>query len=400
MRKLALPSLKWTLCCLLHAGGFILMAQNDSSKTQLPIDANFLFNYYDQDGVHSPVTGGQGTESLQDRSSILQVNIPIDSIARVKLNAGFNYYTSASTDRIDTRMSSASRGDGRARMYVTYEKDRKDGRTTYGGTAGGSIESDYISSSVGVHFSHRSKDNNQEVGLTANMYHDTWVVIFPEELRRNQMAQVPTDRRRTYSLELTYSRVINQRFQALVAAEMVYQNGLLSTPFHRVFFLDESLPRIERLPGERWKFPIALRLHYFAGNSVILRGSYRWYYDTFGLQAHSLRLETPIKITSFLSAYPFYRFHTQTQAHFFKPFGEHLPGATFYTSDFDLSGLNSHNFGVGIGYEPLYGIFRMRWGSGQRALVINRMNVRYIRYLRSDGLESHAIGADIGLRLR
>ena len=35
------------------------------------VDGEFLFNYYDQDGDHSPVTGGLGTEALQVLSPVV-----------------------------------------------------------------------------------------------------------------------------------------------------------------------------------------------------------------------------------------------------------------------------------------------------------------------------------------
>ena len=55
-------------------------ADVDSSKIHLEdVTIDFLFNYYEQDGNHSPVTGGQGTESLTNTAPSLLVNIPIDT---------------------------------------------------------------------------------------------------------------------------------------------------------------------------------------------------------------------------------------------------------------------------------------------------------------------------------
>ena len=52
-----------------------LFAQVDATPTDTtakkngPIEIDILSSYYSQDGIHSPVTGGRGTESLSDLTS-------------------------------------------------------------------------------------------------------------------------------------------------------------------------------------------------------------------------------------------------------------------------------------------------------------------------------------------
>ena len=59
-------------------------------------------------------------------------------------------------------------------------------------------------------------------------------------------------------LDIGYAQVINQRLQLLLSAEAIYMTGLLSTPFHRVYFADQNKPDIERLPDNRLKIPLSL----------------------------------------------------------------------------------------------------------------------------------------------
>ncbi|MFW9596865.1 MAG: hypothetical protein ACMV0Y_02845 [Paludibacter sp.] len=77
------------------------------------IEANFLSSYYSQDGNNSPVTGGVGTEELTDFANVFIVNVPLDSVNSVSLFAGVDAYTSASSDNIDSNVSSASMSDTR-----------------------------------------------------------------------------------------------------------------------------------------------------------------------------------------------------------------------------------------------------------------------------------------------
>lgn len=56
-----------------------VISQEDSSKVKKePIDIYFVSSYYEQDGNHSPVTGGTGTEKLTNIAPTVYVHIPLD----------------------------------------------------------------------------------------------------------------------------------------------------------------------------------------------------------------------------------------------------------------------------------------------------------------------------------
>ena len=57
-------------------------------KEVKPIEANFLFSYYEQDGTKSPVTGGIGDEALNDMVGDLSLNIPINNKLAVLFSGG------------------------------------------------------------------------------------------------------------------------------------------------------------------------------------------------------------------------------------------------------------------------------------------------------------------------
>lgn len=372
------------------------MAQISDSTEKLPLDVDFLFHYYEQDGNHSPVTGGIGTEELRDRSFKVIVHAPLDSSQSLDVDAAINYYTSASTDRIDPYLSSASYKDIRTRGHIAYSRVLND-KFSYNLGIGGSIESDYISSSLRLGAIFNTPDNNRQIALSAQAYWDSWVVILPDELRAPGMVSIPTDKRRTYNFHVQYSQVINPRLQLSFSLETVYQNGLLSTPFHRVFFSPDSLPTVEKFPSYRWKLPLSLRLHYFLGDQIVFRGFYRYYWDSFGIRSHTGSLEIPVKIGPFFSIYPFYRYHTQSGARYFRAFAEHESGSRFYTSDFDLSGLHSHRIGLGINWSPLYGLARLRL---KRIAVFKTIALRFSYYQRSDGLEAYVLGLNMSWQLQ
>ncbi len=111
-------------------------------------EVSFLFSYYEQEGNNSAVTGGTGSEELHDLEFGAIINIPLDSLSTLKFNTGLTSYTSASNDRINFRVSSASKHEFRGRIDATYTRQQPQKRQYYGLSAGFSGEVDYISSSI------------------------------------------------------------------------------------------------------------------------------------------------------------------------------------------------------------------------------------------------------------
>ena len=363
-----------------------------------PAEVHILGSYYSQEGEHSPVTGGIGTEELTDVTPAIIVNVPLDSVTDLGVNFGMDFYSSASTDKIDYNVSSASSSDLRTHLNVSLSRRNNARRTIRSVTVGGSTEYDYQSLSVGISWAKISVDGNRELNLGALAYFDSWSRIYPIELR-DQGELLSTDKRRSYSLSATLTQVINQKMQVALSSDLVYQTGLLSTPFHRVYFKEQELPDIERLPDNRFKYPLGLRLNYYTSDYVTMRFFYRFYTDSWGMNAHTAELEAPVKVGPFFSFYPFYRYHTQTATDYFAPYKAHTVAEEYYTSDYDLSGLNSHKVGLGVRYSPLEGISSFNLPFSKKGARFKSIELRGANYWRSDGLKAFIISTDLGFTL-
>ncbi|TCJ19342.1 DUF3570 domain-containing protein [Flaviaesturariibacter flavus] len=357
-------------------------------------EINLVSAYYTQDGDNSAVTGGIGTEQLTDISNTIDIKwVRYDRNNRehnLVAEIGVDHYTSASSDMIDpATLSSASHADTRIYPSLNYTVKNPVRGHTLGGSVSFSKEYDYTSLGVGLQGSKSSADNNREFGLHLQAYFDQWKVILPVELRRRGEAVEGYSPRRTYSASFSYSQVINPRLQAVLLLDLVGQEGLLATRYQRVYFKNGS-ESAEQLPSSRFKLPIGARLHYFAGDRFIFRGSYRFYTDDWGIRAHTAELEVPVKLTPYLSVSPFYRYYTQTAADYFAPFAAQDPAATLFTSDYDLAALHSQFFGSGIRFLPEKGVLGMKhW---------NMLELRYGHYLRSNGLHSDIISMNLRFR--
>src|SRR5262245_11878125 len=84
-----------------------------------------VYAHYLQDGNHSAVTGGTGTEKLQVYSPEFILHRQVDSLNSYLIDAGVDVVSSASTDNIDFEMSSASKVDLHSYITAGYERTLK-----------------------------------------------------------------------------------------------------------------------------------------------------------------------------------------------------------------------------------------------------------------------------------
>lgn len=360
-------------------------------RTVSRTDIQVLFAYYTQDGDHSAITGGIGTEWLHVYSPEFTLTHRPDSNRTLALNGGIDIITSASMDNIDFVKSSASRISDRFHMTPSYSYLLPGTRTRLSADAGFSLESAYLSFPVGASVTHANRSGSRQISASLQCYFDDLrfgrligerlQLIYPVELRDTSWFNIY--RRYSYNLDFAFYQVVNPRLQFAVYPGLVFQKGLLSTTYHRVYFSDSVTEKVENLPRERWKFPIGTQWNYFFGRRVILRAYYRYYRDSWGIIAHTVQLETPVKISPVLTLTPLLRFHTQTGASYFRPYRQHNVKEIYYTSDYDLSALNSYKAGLTVRYAP------------QNALAhhyfFDDLSLRYSYYRRSDGLYAHIL---------
>lgn len=372
-----------------------LFSQSDSSSYSVEefkeITTDVLIGYYQQDGNNSAVTGGEGTEKLNATMPTIVVNIPIKNGQTISLDLGADAYTSASSDNINPNTSSgASYKDIRIYGSATYSKEFEEKETILGGSVSFSNEYDYFSIGFGLSALKMLNNENTQLGISAMAFFDNWALIYPYELR-GQGALLDENKRNSYSISLSYSQVINRRLKMAIFADVVSQHGLLSTPYHRVYFSDYengNTAKVEMLPQSKLKIPIGLRANYFASDWLIIRSYYRYYYDDFGVQGSTASLTLPMKVTDQFTLSPFYRFYNQSASKYFAPKGEHSVTQEFYTSDYDLSKFNSNSVGLEIGFKKVEGI--LNYGKKRKGRI-EAVKLRYSYYMRSDGLNANLI---------
>jgi hypothetical protein len=400
MRKLYLGVLAMYLGILASQAQTKPQPTKDSSnyeQRKLKVDeVNIVSAFYHQEGNNSAVTGGIGTEKLTDFANTFDLQLSrYDKIGKkhtFSFELGVDHYTSASSDKIDPNsVSSASSQDTRIYPSLNWTVSNDKTGNAFGLTGSYSKEFDYQSFGAGINITRVSKDKNTQFDFKAQAFLDKWKVILPVELRppgygsgsnRDDNRPVDYSPRNSFSTSFSLSQVLTQRLQMTLIVEPSYQHGLLATKYQRDYFTDGS-ERVENLPNSRYKLPIGLRFNYFLDDRFIIRTFYRYYMDNWGIRAHTAEIEVPVKLTSFVSVSPFYRYNTQTGTRYFAAYGQHDPSAQFYTSDYDLSSLHSNFVGANIRLSPPNGVF----GSAH----FTSLELRAGHYMRSTGLNSNIV---------
>lgn len=370
---------------------FLAQAQNKKDSTYQRVDKlaiEAVYNHYAQDGHNAAVTGGTGTEQLTVYGPSVQMKRYKGRNAG-SFQLGVDVISSASTDNIDFVKSSASIIDQRVYGNFTFERYMPQPDLTVTTGLGLSVESDYVSFSAKVGLSKEDQEKGRSYSVLLQTYRDDlrWIqdlqpvkLIYPIELRYKDWYN--TYLRNSYNLKLGFSQIINKRNIAGVYPEISYQRGLLATPFHRVYFNDGSL-QVERFPDQRWKGALAIKLNSFIGGRVILKNTLNPYTDSFGILAMAVEHETAMKVNPAFTLLANVRWYKQRASRYFKPYQEHSPSETYFTSDYDLSAFYSYNVGVGAKYNPV-GSPEKRWSS-------RGMLFRYNYMHRSNGLDAHII---------
>ena len=408
-------------------------------------EVDFVSSYYEQAGTHAAVSGGIGTEKLKDLASKIIVATPMNEDDVLTVDVGLSAYTSASSSNVNpfsapvtstgasgqaavpvgqykptgTPWQASTGASGRGTLFSlssSYSHSSNDRNFIWNADVSLSNEYNYSSKGIGGGITKLYNHKNTEFSIKANAYFDNWTIIYPTELNEyntygngflsngylkgvsvfDQNGNVShnylpstfkpwdTNIRNSFSTTLSYSQVVNQKMQFSLFLDVLQQQGMLSTPYQRIYFADtqhyfigdksyipvyqtsanngvyQLADDIERLPNKRFKLPVGMRWNYYINEKYTLRTYLRYYQDDWGIQSNTLSVEVPYKLNDLFTIYPIYRYYTQTASKYFAPFEQHLSTEQYYTSDYDLSGFNTHQFGVGASFIDLstqYGLF-------------------------------------------
>lgn len=391
-------------------------------------EVDFLSSYYSQDGNNAAVSGGRGNEELTDFTATYVISIPLNDDDILSIDAGISAYTSASTSNINpwdgdgagdafVASSGESTSDSWKNITGSYSHSSDDRNEIWSAKLSLSKEYDYFSFGVGGGYTKLFNEKNTELSVNANIYLDSWTLLYPVELSapgpdedddfditqftitgntayNPAFTPIGSEGRNSYSVGFGFSQILTKKMQGSLALDFVQQEGLLSTPFQRVYFgdVEDSFIQnfhladdIERLPDTRFKVAVGGRLNYYINQTFVLRTYYRYYTDDWGISSNTVNVELPIKLLDKFTVYPSYRYYDQTAADYFAGYEQHLSTEEFYTSDYDLSDYSANQFGFGITYTDIFTERRVfKFG-------LKSIDLKYNTYKRDSGLNANII---------
>lgn len=160
--------------------------------------------------------------------------------------------------------------------------------------------------------------------------------------------------RRQYRLGLT--QVLTRNLIMGFNYEGIADEGYLNNPYRQVRFVDANLQRgydfeSERYPNTRSSDAFALRARYHLPYRAAVSGEYRWFSDTWGIDANTLELgyTQPFRQRWMMDLR--LRFYDQTAASFYGDLFPFSDAQAFLARDKELSTFSSRTLGAGVSYE-------------------------------------------------
>jgi len=265
-------------------------------------EVDLLTSYYGQNGDNAAVSGGIGTEKLDDIATNITVSIPLNDDDVLSIDGTISAYTSASSsnlnpfsgasqgggdddDRIEggsteitgtpwAASSGASKSDVWLDAVIGYQHSSDNRNKIWGANFSVANEFDYFSLGIGANHTWLFNQQNTEVSIKANLFFDQWRPVYPTEIKsfnetngnlyfgffdgvqildqngnpinkssanawKPYNTELVTDKgRNTYTGSISFSQILSKKMQISLFADIVQQNGWLSNPMQRVYFKD------------------------------------------------------------------------------------------------------------------------------------------------------------------
>ncbi|MGD8498301.1 MAG: DUF3570 domain-containing protein [Chromatiales bacterium] len=166
--------------------------------------------------------------------------------------------------------------------------------------------------------------------------------------------------RRSYRVGLT--QVLTKDAIMSLNYELVTDEGFLNNPYRNYRYCSDPDPTPictqasfapEKYPNTRTSNAAALRASYFLPYRASIRGYYRFFTDTWDINAHTFELGYTQPLFGRWTLDAKARYYTQNSAEFYSDLFPFQDSQNFMARDKELSEFNSYTVGAGITYEFL-----------------------------------------------
>ncbi len=296
----------------------------------LPEDrADLMYHYYDGGGV------------TIDGPSLLVRKKFAEKYA-VSASAYMDMVSSASIDVITT---ASPYDEERTQLGVGFEYLR--GKVTYAASFSNSSENDYNADTAGFSISQDMFGDLTTVTLSFNRGWDD-VTRRDDDVFRDEID------RRIYGVDI--SQIATKRLILGLAIETITEEGFLNNPYRQVRFVDPGAAlgydyEFERYPRTRTGNAFSVRARWYLPYRAALQGDYRFYNDTWGIDASTAEVSYTQPVRDDLTVDVHYRYYMQNGADFYSDLFPRADFQNFLARDKELASMQSHTLGFGVAWE-------------------------------------------------
>jgi hypothetical protein len=233
------------------------------------------------------------------------------------------------------------------RTQLSLGTDMLNGKTQYSVNFTNSDESDYTANAASLDI---SQDLFGDLTNLSFGFARSW-----DEVRKNGDREFSESiDRSTYRLGL--SQIVTSRLMTGFNFEVITDEGFLNNPYRSVRYVDPDSAagfafQPEVYPNTRTSSAAALNARYFLPYRAAVHGEYRFFTDTWGIDANTVQLgythpwgkQWIFELT--------YRWYDQSAADFYADLFPRRDAQNFLARDKELSTFTSHMVGVGATYE-------------------------------------------------
>jgi hypothetical protein len=364
-RRAALKKLPWLVAGI---GG--LAAR--SAGAQSYVDSCLLL-YKESDGrtqVIDPVV--MLHQELGEKTGQLDITLGYDSISGASATGGYPTF--------DTTTSASGRTTSSGKIPLANYKDQRKGlAAAYGRRFGAHLptvnlsyskENDYTARAASLSEAWTMLEGRGTLHFGASLSDD---VVAP---RTNHLQLA----KRTTGLSLGWTWIVNEKDLIDVSGSLTRLSGYLDDPYKVVPIgtsaANTTVP--EHRPDSRSRIALVARYGHHTDNDSVIKGSYRFYTDDWGIRAHTVELNYDKRLGSDWILSPSVRLYVQSAASFYGSLfvqPERDMSADYRLSAFwsALAGLKlAHEIGPnlsvygGVSYQSQRGNDRIRVSAPQR----------------------------------
>ncbi len=271
-----------------------------------------------------------------------------------------NYYVdSVSSASIDVVTTASPYSEERTQKSVGVDYLR--GKTTMSFSFTNSEENDYSADSYNFAVSQDIFGGLTTVTLGYGLNSDTVGSnvdsTFTEDIDRQ-------------AYRIAISQVITKNMLMGVNFETITDEGYLNNPYRSVRYLDTGNANgysyeQEMYPNTRTSTAVSVRANYYLPYRAALHGEYRFFTDTWGIDAHTGEIGYTHPLDFGLTLSLKYRYYTQNKADFYSDLFPRVQAQNFLARDKELSTFDSHDVRVGASYD----FVKKGWGPISRGSI-------------------------------